>query len=493
MKNVYSLSSEDIAEASTSGCYGTASNAATQPQDENRIQVENLSQLQIDTQELPTQGCSSMETQNSQASCTLASLATTSADHEPTEEQRDDIPQGSAAAAASHHGTKKTTKSANGSEKIKPQKPNEWSANEVMTGIQHSSIYKTAMSEMHIDHGEFQESFIEKTNHLKILENFYVAPSQRDKKRCPKLKLDYPKPKFDSTYDHVRTCIIKMISPAVENFERKSKESMIIKNGMYLEELRMEYLYNNDFFSGLENACATSVKILRECSDISKILKLTHGLIQEKILIGNGVLVQSTPNIRNIVAADVYALLIENILSTAKKVTIAIQALPRDRILCGCFSFFNNMYIDNNSLLKAKSTLECTLDELAKVEELNKLMTETCNSYNPEKHALAHKFNMSRRKRKSDNLFSKISERAKELSMELIHNKLKKGNLSLSVDSPVMLVECNQDGNVGDKIHFANEIEVDKLIYELTKYLSKLVVESYMELCSRKLDDFLMR
>ncbi|CUT17831.1 MULTISPECIES: hypothetical protein [Candidatus Ichthyocystis] len=491
MKNVYSLSSEDIAEASTSGCHGTASNAATQPQDEDREQMGDLSQLQIDTQELPPQGCSSMETQNSQASGTLASLATTSADHEPTEEQGDDIPQGSA--AASHHGTKKTTKSANGSEKIKPQKPNKWSANEVMAGMQHSRIYETVMSEMYIDHDEFQENFLEKTNKLKILENFYVDPSKRDKKRCPKLKLDYPKLKLDSTYDHVRTCIIKMISPAVKNFERKSKESIIIKNGMYLEELRMEYLYNNDFFPWLEKACATSVKILRECSDISEILKLTHGLIQEKILIGNGVLVQSTPNIRNIAAADMYDLLISNILSTSKKITTALQSLPKDRILEGCFSFFNNMYIDNNSLLKAKSALECTLNELAKAEELNKLMTETCNSYDPEKHALAHKFNMSRRKRKGDNLFSEISERAKALSMELINNKLKKGNLSLSVDSPVMLVECNQDGNVGDKIRFANESEVDKLIYELTKYLSKLAVESYMELCSRRLDDFLMR
>ncbi|WP_092343763.1 hypothetical protein [Candidatus Ichthyocystis sparus] len=215
-----------------------------------------------------------------------------------------------------------------------PQKKLKWDLNPVSPLY----IYKLALSGIDIDKSNFKSSFIDKTKHYP----FVIKHLSR------KEKIDID---LSITYNNVKNYILETFSPFLKEIEEKTRSKIKLTNGMTIDELRLSYASNEEFLDKLREFCNKVIISIKNGSNNTLIdiiqLRVPFGIeISKKIMMNK--------ERKNSFLKEIKNLLITNISNVPKTIAESIKLVPNTDIINGCFSNFYDMYVDNESLLKAK-------------------------------------------------------------------------------------------------------------------------------------------
>lgn len=371
-------------------------------------------------------------------------------------------------------GLKSTLISFHRFKKIRVGNSNRWSPYQVERRMMYSSMYKTAMSEIYIDHGEFQRNFMEKIGHLKSRSRFTFC--------CT--------PNLEATYERAKKHIIDMLTPFMRVIEEKARNSIKIKDGMYLEEFKFAHISNKEIFLELNKACSAIIKDLEEIES-GPLPRYEDdaisGIIQKKVTLHNEgtsnskfvkckMPISLSCNLRNNIRGDVIELLKANLSDLPEKIMMALQSLPKQKIIEGYFSFFGNTCIDNTSLLKIKEAFDITKLKLIEREELAKFIEENCNS--PYDNSNIDCDQSSRID------FAPMAKIILKLSKKLITDNLGK---ALRDNEHIMFINFNNLNNYeNNRIFFANEGSRYNVIDQFSAYLTPLAADSCIKYFLKK-------
>lgn len=117
-----------------------------------------------------------------------------------------------------------------------------------------------------------------------------------------------------STYSRIKNYILGVFLPFLKEVKEETRAEIKLRRRVALVELEHAYISNEDFFSRLRVFCTESVKSIE----------------------------------------NIEQMLINTISSIPERIVSAIKLLPRSKLVEEYFSYFNKMYIDNESLLKVK-------------------------------------------------------------------------------------------------------------------------------------------
>lgn len=141
----------------------------------------------------------------------------------------------------------------------------------------------------------------------------------------------------------IKDYMAEIVNTFMNEFKEKIEVKIKLYHGMDIGELELAYTSNEEFFNGLREHCRT----------INDSLNNDDNIIDR--IIG--------PNLRSKLSKKeainltkfVSKLLIYNISNLPEKIANAIKLLPKSHLVSEFFSLFHNIYVDNISLLKAKS------------------------------------------------------------------------------------------------------------------------------------------
>ncbi|WP_176695801.1 hypothetical protein, partial [Candidatus Ichthyocystis sparus] len=199
-------------------------------------------------------------------------------------------------------------------------------------------IYKLALSGIDIDKSDFECSFIDKAKHYpSIIKHL---------SRKEKIDID-----LSITYNNVKNYILETFSPFLKKIEEKTRSKIKLTNGMTIDELRLSYASNEEFLDKLREFCNKVTISIKKRSNNTLI-----DLIQYYIPLGTKTSkkIRMNKERKNSFLKEIKKLLITNISNMPKTIAESIKLVPNTDIINGCFSNFYDMYVDNESLLKAK-------------------------------------------------------------------------------------------------------------------------------------------
>lgn len=142
----------------------------------------------------------------------------------------------------------------------------------------------------------------------------------------------------------------ELINHFLNEIGEKTKVKMRPYHGMPIKELELAYTSNKEFFGKLRELVNAVNSRLEKHDDIVlyKFFEHNKKLRSDK---------QSTIN-------DISRFLINNISSIPMKIWTALKELPRYKLLGDFFSLFQDIYIDNASLLKVKEAFDITQEKV---------------------------------------------------------------------------------------------------------------------------------
>ncbi|WP_176695831.1 hypothetical protein, partial [Candidatus Ichthyocystis sparus] len=153
------------------------------------------------------------------------------------------------------------------------------------------------------------------------------------------------------TYNNVKNYILETFSPFLKEIEEETRSKIKLTNGMTIDELRLSYASNKEFLDKLREFCNKVITSIKNSSNTTLIDLIQHCIplrteISKKIWVNK--------ERKNSFLNEIKKLLITNISNIPEAIAESIKSVPHADIINGCFSNFYDMYVDNESLLKAK-------------------------------------------------------------------------------------------------------------------------------------------
>ncbi|WP_092343761.1 hypothetical protein [Candidatus Ichthyocystis sparus] len=215
-----------------------------------------------------------------------------------------------------------------------PQKKLKWNHNPVSPLY----IYKLALSGIDIDKSNFKSSFIDKSKHY-----WSVIKHLSEKE---KIDID-----LSITYTNVKNYILETFSPFLKEIEEETRSKIKLTNGMTIDELRLSYASNEEFLDKLREFCNKVIISIKNPRNT-----ILTDLIQSNVPLGTEISkkIRMKKGRKNSFLNEIKKLLITNISNIPEVLSESIKLLPHADIINGFFSNFYDMYVDNESLLKAK-------------------------------------------------------------------------------------------------------------------------------------------
>lgn len=166
----------------------------------------------------------------------------------------------------------------------------------------------------------------------------------------------------------IKSYIVQSFNYFMNKNEEKIKFKFKINNEMTVKQIKLAYTSNKEFFTELQKHCNAHVEYIKN---------LGHRIIGDII----------PPDLRKKLSKQDKVYLIKaisdslnlNISNLTEKIIAVIELLPPAYIVGNFFSPFNNIYVDNVSLLKAKSIFDSTQKEIDKT--IHELAEKNCKDY----------------------------------------------------------------------------------------------------------------
>ncbi|CUT18275.1 hypothetical protein Ark11_1477 [Candidatus Ichthyocystis hellenicum] len=329
---------------------------------------------------------------------------------------------------------------------IVPQKKYKWNPGRISS----SNVYELALSTIEIDKGDFEYYFIDKVRRYKVVQECLSKKG--------KINVD-----LSETYNRTKNYILEIFIPFFREIEHKIK----LTNGMSIDELRHSYISNTDIFDKLRNFCAKMVSYVKNCNNI-----ILTNMIQHRVGLETEIYqVMKIKSKRKIVFRNcMEKLLIRNILNVPETISNSIKLIPNTRLIEKCFSHFHDMYVDNESLTKAKLAFDTIEKKVLNDHLLIKLVDKISLD-------LIHKI-------KQENVYKIVNSNIvyRNLSTYCYIRKLVKKELPTLIDKitdPIMTIR-------NDKIETVDKKTRIKILDKLGSDLIAITTSSYTKLCVKK-------
>ncbi|CUT18267.1 MULTISPECIES: hypothetical protein [Candidatus Ichthyocystis] len=329
-----------------------------------------------------------------------------------------------------------------------PQKKSQWN----LDLISSLNIYELAISMIDIDKGDFEDSFIDKVRHYQIVKGH----------DSEKRKINIA---FSKIYNRIKNYILELFYPFLKETEEAAKSKIKLTDGMTIDELRHNYISNEAFFNELNDFCSKVVDRIKGIDDRTLVNLIPCRIILVKEghkMIRNG----NKIKFRNVIEN----LLVRNVSNYRKMITNAIKLVPDSKIVEGYFSLFYDMYIDNESLIKAKLVLDYVREKVVNDNLLIKLADKIC-------------LDMISNPSKGKNICKTINTHVvcEKLTTYKYIRKLVRKDIHLIKDKlsePIMIMRNN-------KIEIADQKTRNILFDKIKSSLIEAAIKSYRDLCAR--------
>ncbi|CUT18277.1 MULTISPECIES: hypothetical protein [Candidatus Ichthyocystis] len=226
---------------------------------------------------------------------------------------------------------------------IIPQKKLKWGTKWGIDIISPLNIYKLDLSMIDIDKDDFECYFIDKIRK-------YPSVTKHLGKN-EKINVD-----LSITYSNVKNYIFETFSFFLKDIEEETRSKIKLTNGMTLDELRLTYV-SKEFLCKFHEFCTEAINRINSCRNT----KLTD-LIQFRIHLGTemskSISILMNKERKNRFLNEITNLLVKNILNTTKVIVNTIKLISNNKFMDEHFSNFYDIYVDNVSLLKAKSVFD---------------------------------------------------------------------------------------------------------------------------------------
>ncbi|CUT18283.1 hypothetical protein Ark11_1485 [Candidatus Ichthyocystis hellenicum] len=219
-----------------------------------------------------------------------------------------------------------------------PQKKLKWETDLVSP----LNIYKSALSMVDIDKADFEYSFID------IIKNYPSVTKHLSKKG--KINAD-----LSTTYSNVKNYILETFSPFLKEIEKETRAKIKITNGMTIDELKLIYASNKEFLDKLRKFCTKVINRINSSRNTT-----LSDLVQFRIPLRTEIskVIRVNKKRKNLFLNETENLLVKNILNIPKAIVNTIKLISNTKFIEEHFSNFYDIYVDNVSLLKAKSVFD---------------------------------------------------------------------------------------------------------------------------------------
>ncbi|CUT18281.1 MULTISPECIES: hypothetical protein [Candidatus Ichthyocystis] len=334
-----------------------------------------------------------------------------------------------------------------------PQKKLKWDTDLISP----LNIYKSALLMIDIDKSDFECSFIDKVRNYPVVIK-YISEKE-------KINID-----LSITYDHVRKDILKKFSPFLKEIEEEIRAKIKPVNGMTVDKLRLAYVSNEEnFLDKLSEFCTKMINSINNSSNYT----LTY-MMQCVVSLGTETqkVIRLDKKRKISLHKEIANLLIRNILNVPKVIVSMVKLIPNTKFIEEYFSNFYDIYVDNISLLKAKSVFDGVhkkvVNDCLLIKIADKISLDMVNKKSTERY-----------------ITPKIVNRyiaCRELSTYKYIRKLIKEDiqtLKYKLVDPIMIIR-------NDKIEAADQKTRDKILINLESDLIETTIKSYHKLCTKK-------
>ncbi|WP_092343876.1 hypothetical protein [Candidatus Ichthyocystis sparus] len=233
-----------------------------------------------------------------------------------------------------------------------PQRISPWNPNIVTS----TNMYKLAISMSNINRSNFENCVAEKIKHYPIIKECLSKKN--------KIYID-----LSVTHDRIKNYILETFVPFLKEIEEETKIRIKLIHGMTIDELRLAYISNEEFFDKLRKFCTKVVSGIKSCNNNTLV-----DLIQSRVPLKIYIMQSSTPLETKILRInkkrraefhdEISNLLIRNISNISEEILTWIKLIPHPKLIEGFFSPFHDVYVDNTSLLKVKSVFDTVQKKL---------------------------------------------------------------------------------------------------------------------------------
>ncbi|CUT17820.1 MULTISPECIES: hypothetical protein [Candidatus Ichthyocystis] len=243
-----------------------------------------------------------------------------------------------------------------------------------------------------------------------------------------------------------------------------------LNHGMTTKELELAYTSNEEFFSKLRELINLVTCRLRKHDDpvISRIIEYTNNR--------KSILVKQTKYSAN----DVSEFLIKNISILPQKIVNAIKSLPKCKLLGEFFYFFQDMYVDNKSILKVKETFGSIQEKLINDPLLCKCVGEICDNI------FKYVTHIGIKKKRALDAMIRAHPVTKDLSVFTYIKKTVTNQLKNDMKGPIMII-CDE------KLVIADNKTENIIMDKFKTYLIIRSIRMYKKICFEKFETDLAR
>ncbi|CUT18280.1 hypothetical protein Ark11_1482 [Candidatus Ichthyocystis hellenicum] len=337
-----------------------------------------------------------------------------------------------------------------------PQKKLKWNTDLISP----SNIYKSALSMIDIDKANFKYSFIDKIRKYPLVIKYLSKKG--------KIDID-----LSITYNNVKNYILETFSPFLKDIEEETRAKIKITNGMTIDELKLTYVLNvsnKDFLYKLHKFCTKAVNRINSSVENSTLPNLIQSRVPLEIE-AQKIIILIDKKIKTELHNEIANLLAKNILNVPEVIINAIKLISDTKFLEEYFSNFYDIYVDNVSLLKAKSVFDTVHKKVANNNLLIKMADKIYLDINDkiiEGNRIGKIIN-------SNVVCGKLS--TYNYIRKLV--KIELPTLKDTLSNPILIIRNN-------KIETANQKTRDKILINLESDLIKTSIESYKKLCTQK-------
>ncbi|CUT18274.1 MULTISPECIES: hypothetical protein [Candidatus Ichthyocystis] len=332
-----------------------------------------------------------------------------------------------------------------------PHKSSKWNPDLISSSI----IYEEALSLADIDKGDFENSFVDKIKNYSTVKRYSIKKEE--------INVD-----LSITYYRIKNYISKILQPFFKKIEERIKPVC----NMTMDEYRLSYISNEEFFDKLRKFCTKTVTGIKNISD-SKLNDMIQNSVRLEIKEFKTIIIRSRRKI--LFRSDLEKLLTRNIMNVPEMIANAIKLIPLDKFLEKQFTRFDNMYVDNSSLLKSKSVFSYVQKKVTNDHLLNVLVDKiSIEMIDKAGKGNSIKGTVMRKIINSYMVCNKLS--TYKYIRRLIREDLP--TLDKIVDN-IMIIR-------NDKIEIADQETKCKILDKLESHLIQAAIRSYNESCVKK-------
>ncbi|CUT17864.1 MULTISPECIES: hypothetical protein [Candidatus Ichthyocystis] len=224
------------------------------------------------------------------------------------------------------------------------------------------NIYELAIQMIDIDKEEFERSFTHKMKQSPSLGEYINEGIG--------IKFN-----LSRTYIRIKNYILEIFNPFLKKeFYDKTNKKIELGRDITLDKLVYEYTSDKELFFRLRKFCNKVIDSIEKCGEgvLCNLIQYSVGLETDKER--HGKIIMNKKNDKIYFNEDIAKLLVNNISSIPEKISDIIKSFPPYKIVEEHFSQFYNIYVDNASLLKAKSVFDCVKDKVINDPLLSELI-----------------------------------------------------------------------------------------------------------------------